>query len=374
MNLGIAQDFSVNVDLDSQLKTVPSNGLFANIGVHPSITVQNLLEFLPKVDFSFTDWDNAKSYKSFKKTLNIDNIVLHDNKIWQCILTNTNQTPAEGVYWTETNLESLRLKIFLYKVEERVYTELSLNKDLVDNQFLYENGTQPFTPPQDYCGWTIEPKGSDYVSFRINQVSIQKTGTTPVDLYVLHNNTLQETIQITPANGALNFVDTDIVLSGKGVFRLVIDSTEVLTDNGSVDPLKYHGFIVYTCNGTGDNPQGADYNFNTMGNGIGLNITAYLDAKQYIDNNMSWFGSFIRSTFEYMALQMFLHNSSNRINRTERIQLNRDSLNFELKEMRTDTVVKRFFSEKKKAIRQLEKTFDNQLKDKKGYNISVGSM
>jgi predicted DNA binding protein len=230
MVLGISEDYTVDIDFDSELTNIPTSGLYINSGVHPSITNENLLEFLPKTVITFLAWSNSIDYKVFTETRNKKDIVTKGGKIYQSINNSLNQDPAatDSLYWLETNMNSLRLKNFIEKVKDRVYTDLSLDKRLINNQFLYDNGDISTTLLNDYAGWVIEPKGSDYVSFRINQISIQKSGTTPINLYVINQKTLVKTITITPNNGELNFVNTDIVLSGKGVFKLVIDSTDVL--------------------------------------------------------------------------------------------------------------------------------------------------
>jgi hypothetical protein len=376
MVLGISEDYTVDIDFDSELTNIPSSGLYINSGVHPSITNENLLEFLPKTVITFVAWNAASDYTIFTETRNKKDIVTKDSKIYQSIKAGINQDPteADSLYWLETNMDSLRLKNFIDKVKDRVYTDLSLEKRLINNQFLYDNGDIATTLLNDYAGWVIEPKGSDYVSFRINQVSIQKDGTTPINLYVINQNTLVKTITITPNNGELNFLDTDIVLSGKGIFKLVIDSTDVYVGNGNIDPKRFDGFVAYTTNGTGIAPETSKYTYSTYGNGIGLNITPYLDSKVYIDNNLSNFGSFVRATFEYMCFQMFMHNSNNASNRSQRIQMANNILVGELKDTKSDTVVKRYMDEKKKSIRMLEKTFDTQLKSQGGLTVEIGSL
>ena len=374
MILGISEDFTSTVNFDSELSSIPSSGLHLNSGVHPSITVGNLLEFLPKINFTFSQWKNSTDYGVFTETRNKKDIVFYQNKIYQSIQSGTNKIPTNSEYWLETNIESLRVKSFLNKVKDRVYSELSLEKILVNNQFLYENGDTETTLDGNYSGWVIEPKGSDYVSFRVNQISFQKFSNNSVSLYILNQNKLIDTITITPDDGRLNFQDFDIKLSGKGDFKLLIDSTSVLTSNATVDPQQFDGFLAYTTTGTGDSVETADYTYNVYGNGIGLNITAFLDPKVYIDNNLSEFGSFIRSTFEYMTFQMFLHNSNNRSNTSERIQIDRDMLLRELKDMNVDSVVRRFYNGKKKALKMLEKTFDTQLNKNNGITLNVGSI
>ena len=313
MVLGFSEDFSSKIVLDSQLKGVPTSGLYVNSGVHPSINTENLLDFLPKTDLSFVNWDSAKEYGSFLDSRDRGDIVNRDSRIYQSIQSsNTNQDPITATaYWVETNVESLRLKMFLEQVKDKVFADLALTKRLINNQYLYEDGDIARTLTNDYAAWVLEPKGSDYVSIRVNEISLQKDGTTPVNVYVINQNELIETITLAPDNGRLAFRDTDITFSGKGSFKIVIDSTDVYVGGASVDPLKYDGFVAYMASGTGIAPETADYTYNTFGNGLGINVTAFLDASNYIEENLSELGNYIRATFEYMVFQMYLHNQIN---------------------------------------------------------------
>lgn len=376
MILGISEDLTSDVSLDSQLKAVPSSGLYLNSGVHPSITVSNLLDFLPSLNFTFTAWNSATTYDVFLDSRNRKDIVSHNSKIYQSIkTTNLNQDPeSEPTYWLETNIESLRLKLFVEQVKDRVYSDLSLTRRLVNNQFIYENGDIQKTLENDYWAWVLEPKGSDYVSFRINQISLQKDGTTPVNVYVIDQNTLQETITVTPSNGQLVFQDTDIVLSGKGAFKIAIDSQDVYVGNATIDPLKFNGFVCYSANGTGGAPETATYSYNTFGFGLGINVTAYMDGTQYIENNLVDLANYVRATFELMVFEMFLYNPNNRSNRSQRIQLNDEMLIAETKNLQAETVIKRYHRERKKAINLMERTFDTQLNDHSGIEVKIGSV
>lgn len=375
MVLGISEDFTSNVVLDSELKKLPSSGLYLNSGVHPSITVENLLDFLPKTIFTFDAWDIAKNYEVFTISRNRKDIVSSDGKIYQSIKAGINNAVSDTEFWLETNIESLRIKVFLDKVKDRVFSDLSLTRRLINNQYLYESSsTTEVNLTNNYAGWVLEPKGSDYVTIRVNEVSIQKSGTTPINLYILNQNTLIDTITITPNNGQLSFQPVDLVLSGKGTFKLVIDSTSVFRGVSTVNPFKFDGFLAYTTNGSGDAPETSTYTYNTFGNGIGLNLSAYLDATQYIENNLSDFGNFVRAVFEVMVFEMFLHNSNNRSNRSQRIQMDDQMLIAELKDMTHETIVKKYHREKKRALDEIQKTFDTQLKPKRGLRINTNSI
>jgi hypothetical protein len=362
MVLGIAEDFSSNVTLDSQLTGLPESGLFLNSGVHPSITVENLLSFLPVIDFVIAAWDELKPYDVYATSRQKRDIVTHENVIYQSVATNNIGNEPPGGAWVATNIESLRIRNFIDKVQDRVYADLNLTKRLVNNQYLYEVGKQERQLPNDYCGWVFEPKGSDYITLRINEICLQKSGTTPVELYIINQGSVIDTIEVVPKNGKISFDKyPNLTFSGKGKWMFVMDSTTVFSNNGYIDPLKYDGFVAYTCVGIGDAPETATYSYNTTGNGLGFNISAFLNSSLYIENNVNEFGDLIRSTFEYMTLLEFLYNSNNRKNMAQRVQLDKEMLMFETKNLDHDTSVRRYYAEKKKAIKTLERTFDTQL-------------
>lgn len=360
MILGVAEDFSSNVVLDSELKDIPSSGLYLNSGVHPSITVDNLLHFLPYPDIDISAWDNATDYGVFTTSRNKTDLVTYDSKVYQSILAGVNQQPdTASTYWVETNQESLKIKAFIQKVKDKVYSDLRLTKRIVDNQFLYTIGTDTTTLPNDYAAWVFEPKGSDYTRIRLNQVSFQKKSTTPVNLYVINQGVLVDTLIITPKNGVVDFDRLDYEFKGKGRWLFAIDATEVETNGLSIDPLKYRGFVAYMAIGTGASPEDADYSYTTTGNGLGFNVSSFIDATDYVENNVSEFGNYIRATFEYMVFQIFLSNSSNRDNLQQRVQMDREMVLAEAKNIKIDSVVKRYMDEKRQALKELKRTFDN---------------
>lgn len=363
MVLGIAEDFTTNVSLDAELQAVPVNGLYLNSGVHPCITLENLLAFLPYLSINISEWNEETIYGRYSQTRNRADLVLYNDVLYQSIAAdNTNHLPDEddSDYWMETNLDALRLKSFIQRVQDKVYAELNLTQKLVNNQYLYEIGRTEVPLPNDYAAWVFEAKGSDYVTFRINQISLQSSAGGPVNLYVINQGSLIETIPINPSP-AVSFQNVNYTFSGPGQWIFAIDSIDVFVSGKTIDPQKYNGFVVYTATGIGDEPETAAYSYSTSGNGLGFNITVYLDASRYIENNVNEFGNFIRACFEYMVFQMFLHNPNNVSNRQQRIQMNDELLELELKNLNGDTVALRYMQEKRKAIKQLQRTFDTQL-------------
>jgi hypothetical protein len=53
MNLTFVQDYTSNVSLDTQLMGTPDSGINWNQGVHPLITINNMLAFMPNKTFTF---------------------------------------------------------------------------------------------------------------------------------------------------------------------------------------------------------------------------------------------------------------------------------------------------------------------------------
>lgn len=379
MDIGFSEDFTTDVELDAQLRAFPDSGLYLNSGVDPSITLNNLLEHLPKLDLSFLVWDETKTYGKFLVTRNRNDLVTKSSIIYESIAaSNIGQNPADSnsEYWLETNLESLRLKAFINSVKERVYSDLGLTRRLVNNQYIYDNGLGvPKTLTSDYSAWVLQPKGSDYVKFRINELCLRKSGSTPVNVYIVNEGSLVETITLAPDNGRNTFRAVNIELSGKGRFYLVIDSTEVIASHSTIDPHKFKGFVAYMAVGSGDDPASATYYHHTESNGLGMNITAYLDPTKFIDNNIAELAPFIRATFEYMAFQMFLANPNQRSNRSERGIPEENMLISELKRFDGDTVVRRYANEKKRAMKLVERVYDTELSEKDGkLNVKVGSI
>lgn len=379
MVLGFSEDFTSEVVLDSQLRATPDSGLFVNSGVDPSITLQNLLDHLPKVSFTFSAWSNSTAYGVFLDSRDKKDIVVQSNKIFESIKSGTDHDPEEvdSEYWVETNIESLRLKIFLRTVMDRVNSDLGLTRRLVNNQYIYDSGARTFTKtlPNDYSAIVIEPKGSDYVDFRINEMCFRKSGSTPVNMYVVNEGNLVGTYTLTPDEGRNTFTATNIVLSGKGRFYLVIDSTDVVSSNASIDPFKFKGFTVYMASGTGVSAQAATYERHTSSNGMGINITAYLNPTKFIDNTVSEMAPFIRATFEYMAFRAFLSNPNQRSNRSERMIPEEGVLLAELKSFDGDTVVRRYSNHKKQAMKLVDRAFDNDISEKRsGIDVTVGSV
>lgn len=381
MVLGISEDFSCDAVLDDELNEASASGLNLNSGTHPTITINNLLAFLPDFDITISEWDNAKTYSKYSESRKRTDLVKVDDVIYQSLQnSNTGKDPeTETSFWLETNIDSLTLKAFISRVQDKVYADLNLTKRLVNNQFIYEVGKYDFNLPNNYAAWVIEPKGSDYLSFTINQIALQANTTDDVNLYVLNEisnvSVLVDTLILKPNNGLFEFKELKYTFSGKGRWIFAIDSQSIKSNQGVVDPLLYDGFVCYTATGIGLTPASAEWSDQTTANGIGFNISASLDSKVYIENNISNLANFVRATFEIMSLQMFLHNAGNRSNRSETIQADRELLIAETKSLDMNTVAKRYQDEKKEAKRLIDKTFDTQLSsDDDEFNIEVESV
>lgn len=382
MILTIAEDFTDTVTLDSELTSLPDSGMYLNSGVHPSITVNNLLQFLPNVDFTFGDFAAGTTYGKYNETRKVTDIVTDVGIIYQSLTAdNLGNTPASSpTNWLETDIDSLRIKSFALRSQDNALRKINLTRRLVDSQFLYnvaELAENPTTTllPNDFAAWVFEAKGSDYVKFRVNQIAFQATTDVPQDLFVINQGVLITTLTLNPnAAGRLVFEDIGFEFSGKGKFYFVVDSQNVLTNGSAIDPLKYDGFVAYTANGIGATAESANYSFQTTNNGLNFNITTFFDSTLYTDNNLQEFGNYLQAAWELDVMNMFLSNSHNRSNKDERMQtIDRPLLLAETHQLDSGTVLRRFEKEKKQAVYQLEKTLDREINDN-DFEIEINSI
>ena len=263
----------------------------------------------------------------------------------------------------------------------RVLADLKLTKRLVDQQYIYSVGDvindTAIALSGDFSGIALEFKGSDYVDIKINEIALQAPTGSPVSLFVVNQGQLIDTITLNPtADGRLTFeAQTNKILSGqKGRWVLAFPSQDVFNNSSYVDPLKFDGFVAYTVNGTGASAQAAEYNINTIGNGLNLNISAYTNTSQYVTDNLQYFGNYFQAMFELTALQMYLQNANNRSNRQERIQMSTPLLEVEVMDLQRATIAAKVKRERKQAVKQLEKTFDRELSDNDNFEITINSV
>jgi len=364
MNLSFVEEFTSSVQLDAGLMEAPDSGYYWNRGVHPTVTINNLINLLPTIEFTFAAWSSSKTYKKFDTSKSKGDIVIDDSKFYLSLLDNNlDNSPivTDTEYWLETNIESLRIRAFIWSVEANFTNELNLSRKLIENQYIYNVGETSLTLPNDWVGWVFEPKGSDYVKIRINQMALQANTTDPVNVYVINQGQLIETIILNPNNGILEFEDVGYTITGKGRFLFVFRSQEVLCDSAFNDPLKYDGFVCYPISGVGSFAKDADYSNTSFGNGLNFNISVYLDASIYVTNNKVDFGKFLQAQFEYDFIRMLLHNSNAASNRDERAIRNEQLLATEIMSLDMNTVARKYLNIKKEAIEVINRTFDKFL-------------
>lgn len=371
MILTIAEDFTNTVTLDSELTSLPDGGMYLNSGVHPSITVNNLLAFLPNIDFTFSVFLIGTTYGKYIDSRKVTDIVTDGGKIYQSIAAaNLGNTPATSPdEWLETNIDSLRIKSFVLRSEDNAKAKINLTQRLIDSQYLYnlvEVNEQPTTTPlpNDFAAWVFEPKGSDYVRFEINQSALQALTATPQSLFVINQGQLVTTLTLNPnLEGRLEFEDLNYVFGGKGKWIFAIASQDVLTDGSIIDPLKYEGFIAYTATGIGATAEDAVYTYGISNNGLNFNITSFFDSSVYLESNLKYFASYLQAAWELDVLNMFLTNSNTKANRDQRTQLDKAMLIAETKELKAASVIRKFEKERKQAIAHLERTLDREIND-----------
>jgi hypothetical protein len=368
MILTIAEDFTSSVVLDQELRSTPESGLYLNRGVLPILNIENLLAVLPNLDNAFSAWDETVEYGKFQDTKNRADVVLYDGVLYQSLITENedNQPDISSAYWMETNIESLRIKSWLWSVQENLLSQLSLHRNLIENQYIYDVGESLITLPDDYAGWVFEPKGSDYVKIKINQIALQANTDEDVDLYVINQGVLVTTLTLHPNNGILEFENVGYTISGKGKFYFVIAAQEVYSDSAFNDPLKYNGFVCYPVAGKGSTAATATYTETTVGNGMNFNVSAYMDSSQYVTNNLIHFGRALQAQAEMDFINMVRFNSNVRSNQNERIiGMDKNLLTFHASDLSSNTVARKYQEEIKLAKLAVNATFDRFLKSPK---------
>ena len=376
MNLTFAEDFTSTSELDSQLIGTPDSGMYWNRGVHPILTVNNLLSFLPNVTPTFTAWSDVATYGIFETTRKKSDVVTHGGSTYLSLLASDGDDPktpgVDTTYWLETNNNSLRIRSFIWSVEDNFKAALSLNRKQIENQYIYNIGETARTLTNDFSGWAFESKGSDYIKIVINQMSLQANTTDQVYVYVVNQGILKTTLTLNPSNGLLEFEDVGYTITGKGRFLFVFASQEVLSENAYNDPLKYDSFVCYPVNGIGDTAAGATYSDISNGNGLNFNVTTYLDSGIYVTNNKTNFAKFLQCQFEYDFIRMLLHNSNVRSNMDERILTDEPAsklLAIEALNVDMYTVARKYQKELKLATESINKTFDRYLTKPTGLTV-----
>jgi hypothetical protein len=374
--LAFAEDFTSDVLLDSDLLGTPDSGLFWNRGVHPIVTLDNLLSMLPSLTATFTAYSASVTYSKFETSRKRSDVVTYNSKIYRSLLdSNINHTPGavgSETYWLETTLPSLKVKSFIWSVEDNVTSALALNRRLVENQYIYNLGSKVTTLANDWSGWAFEPKGSDYIKIRINQMNLQANTSSPVNLYVINQGILKSTIVLNPQDGFLEFEDAPYIISGKGIFYFVFASQSVLCDGAYNDPLKYEGFVCYPVNGIGSIAKDAEYSATLSANGLSFNVSAYLDSAIYIENNKTDLAKFYQAQFELDFLKLATTNANTESNREQRNLSNDRTLSLlatEALNNELNTVARNYLHQKKVAIDAINKTFDKYLHSPVGWDV-----
>lgn len=376
MVLTFAEDFTNDVALDTVLTSVPTSGMYYNRGVHPVVTLKNLLAFLPLQTYTFGTYAAGTTYGKYETSGVRTDIVLYSGVIYESLVAaNIGHTPSSSpTYWLPTNLESLRVKAFIRTSRDNMISALSLNRKLVENQYIYNVGETTVLPPGNYMGWVFEPKGSDYIKIRINQIGIQANSITPITVYVINQGTQLSTLTVTPVNGVLSFQDVTLDIASKGRVILAIPSQSVKSQGAFNDPLKYNGFVAYPVIGVGASAAASTWELSYVGNGMSFNISAYADSTVFINNNLIDFARVMQAQFELDFLRLLVSNANARSTRQERsldeLEINR--LYFEITDLQGNTIARRYNALIKEMRNIIERTFDRAFQEDNELNFEVG--
>jgi hypothetical protein len=368
--LTFAEDYSTDVTLDSTLKGVPGSGLYWNQGSHPLVTINNIKKIAPNFNTEFYYWDETKTYGKYLDSFELTNIVEFEDKFYQSLNVGNidNQPDLNPAYWLETNLDSIRFKSLIESSRVNLIASTMLTRKLIENQYIYHVAKNDLELSNDFSGWAFEPKGSDYVKIRLNEIALQANTTTPQNLYVVNQGVLVDTLILNPNDGVLNFEKVGYTISGKGTFYFLIESQSVKSDSSYNDPLKYNGFVCYPVNGIGDTAETSEISRTSSGNGMNFNVTAYLDSAEYINNNLVDLARAWQLQFAYDVTRMFLYNPNSKSNRDERA-INANLLQVEALDTNLDTVAKEYRMELKSVKQAINQTFDRFLKSKPVFRV-----
>ena len=379
MILTFAEDFTSDVVLSTDLTGVPTSGMYFNRGVHPIVTLKNLLSFLPLQAYTMGTYAAGTTYGKYEDTLVRTDCVLDSSIIYESIQTaNKGHTPVSSpTWWLPTNLESLRMKSFIRSSKDNLLSALSLNRKLVDSQYIYNVGTDTVVLSGNYSGWCFEPKGSDYVKIRINQIALQANTASDVSLYVVNQGVLLATLTLHPANGVLTFESVPYEIVSKGPVYLVFASQSVKTSNSYNDALKFNGFVAYPVKGIGSTAALSKYDICSAGNGLNFNISAYADSTVFVNNNLIDFAKVTQAQFEIDFLRMMISNANTRSNLNQRnldaTELNR--LYFEITDLQSNTIARRYNSLIKETRQIISRTFDRALQvEDDGFDVEIGTI
>lgn len=378
MNLTFTEDWSSDSVLDAELTGIPESGLYLNRGVHPLITIDNILSFLSDKTITYSAYVAGTTYGKYLTTRAKSDIVSVTTQLYQSLLTsNKGNTPASSpTYWLPTDLNSLKIKAEIFNAEDSLISALKLNRKLVENQYIYNLGTQTKILEGNFSGWAFEPKGSDYVKIKINQICLQANTTDQVSIYVINQGVLITTLTANPNNGILSFEDVNYTISGKGIFYFVFASQSVLSNNVYNDPLKYTGFVCYPVQGIGSTAATATYK-QSVCNGLNFNVSVYTDSTTYVSNNMVHFAKAFQSQFELNMIRLFLNNPMNRTSSAERNVLSKDEKSMlynETVNYEGDTVISRYSRNIKDALEAINRTFDNVTKVDTEFKIKLSTL
>jgi hypothetical protein len=338
------------------------------------MTVKNLLSFLPIQSFTPAAYAAGTTYGKFEDTQAKSDIVTSGGIIYESILAiNLNHTPASSAtYWRPTNLDSLRIRSFLKASKDNMISALRLTRKLVENQYIYNVGEDTVVLPGNFSGWVFEPKGSDYIKIRINQMALQANTSSDVSLFVINQGTLLTTLTLHPVNGVLTFESVPYEITSKGRVILAFASQSVKSQEGYNDALKYDGFVAYPVTGTGSTAVASTWTIGNCGNGLNFNVSAYMDSNTYIDNNEIDLAKMLQSQFEMDFLRLMIANGNVRANRNERGQ-DDDRLYFEVTDLQNNTVARRYTSLLKETRGIIQRTFDRAFNDD-DFMVEVGTI
>jgi len=316
------------------------------------------------------------SFKEFNPTLttyvvtttyNINQVVTDSGTLYESLIDSNTDPLTTTTSWRQTTLLSLYHRMKIQRAIENVLGDIVRLDPLVDevklggtsisDQLLVDNRSER-------VGFILRPRNTRYYKTRINNIGLQFDGSQAVTIELYKENTLVSS-QAYNATQEFQWYDSSFEL-GDGKYYLFYNQTGLsqsavnyhsiatawndafTTDNFAIQP--------FSANPTQDLTTIASSNFRSWNNfGISLDISIETLLTDWIVRNMNSFAKAIQLQYAFDHINDILFNPNIRHNRTQRnAELNTAQLEFEIKSLEGDSIVRKLNAEKKRLTNSVE--------------------
>lgn len=347
---------------DSQLTGVSTSGYYFNRATHPYL---KNFETIIKMGPDSSRW-TIEPY-SATTTYVKEQIVEEGGFIYESLANgNTGNTPSSSpTEWLPTNVLSQYLKRTMRGSLETVLQNEVCRNPLVSNEYLYRLGRpQEDIDPNEskWVGIRINPLSSNHLSYVINQIGLQFTGTQNVEVFLYNQNNLVTSVNLTSDGNNFKFFDVDMNIdpSEKGAWYIFYDQTGLTeqsvgsnqTIHSCFDP--YFSIVGFSVDpGTDLNTiDQSDFEYGTTF-GLNLNLSIAPDLTNFIKQHPNLIAEAWQLQTATDILWDFLGNTNVRSNQNQR-NIDREEVKFQLIDTKGRTLAKRLTHAMKKLSNSLD--------------------